>query len=345
MIDIAGYYGQNPLLTLYIICFVGVFGLVIGSFLNVVGLRLLSGESIVLPPSKCPKCKTKLKWYDNIPVLAYILLRGKCRYCKEPISIQYPIVEAITSAIFVLLFLKFGFSIATIMLWILAGASIAMCITDFREQVIFDAVSIPLIPIGLLFSFFNFGRYSSENISVLNFQIPDIFISAIVGVIIAFLIFESISIVSRIIIGQRAFGEGDTIIAMIFGAWFGWKAMLLTIVLGFVVQVIFTLPILFTKLIKTKDKQANISFAILIFSAIAPIVLNQFEFFYTQIGSIILITTTLSTATISALFFLKRIKSLNAYTILPFGPALITGGFVTIFFGEHIIKFLEHLGF
>ena len=337
MFDIAGYYGQNPILTTYIICFVGVFGLVIGSFLNVVGLRLLSGESIVLPPSKCPKCKTKLKWYDNIPVLAYLILRGKCRYCKEPISPQYPIVEAITSAIFILLFLKFGFSIATIMLWILAGASIVMCITDFKEQVIFDAVSIPLIPIGFIFSFFNLGGYPSENIQLLNFQIPEIFISAVIGVIGAFLIFEIISLISKIIIGQRAFGEGDTIIAIVFGAWFGWKITLLTIVLGFLVQVIFTLPILLIKLIKAKDKKANISFSVLVLSAIVPILLNKFEFFYTKAGSIILIVTTLSAAAISALTFLKRIKELNSYTSLPFGPALITGGFAAIFFVEYII--------
>ncbi len=340
MSDIINFYGQNQLLTCYIMGFVAILGLVIGSFLNVVGLRLLSGESIVLPPSKCPKCGTKLRWYDNIPVLAYIMLRGKCRYCKEPISPQYPIVEAITSAIFVLLFLKFGFSWATLMLWILAGASIVMCITDFKEQIIFDAVSMPLIPIGLVFSFFNFGKYSSENVSVLNFQIPEIFISSLIGILGAFLIFEAISLISKILIKQRAFGEGDTIIAMIFGAWFGWKAVILTIIIGFLVQVIFTLPLLIMKLIKIKDKVAIISFSTLIIAAITPVILNKFAFFYTEIGSILLILFTLGTATISALIFLKRMKELDAYTMLPFGPALITGGFVTVFFGEYLINFL-----
>ena len=340
MTDFFNYYGQSQLITYYIIGFVAILGLVIGSFLNVVGLRLLSGESIVLPPSKCPKCKTKLKWYDNIPVLAYIILGGRCRYCKEPISPQYPIVEAITSAIFVLLFLKFGFSWATLMLWILAGASIVMCITDIKEQVIFDPVSIPLIPIGLLFSFFNLGKYPSETIQVLNFQVSEVFISALIGTICAFLIFETISLISRILIKQRAFGEGDTIIAMIFGAWFGWEAVLLTICIGFLTQALFTLPLLIIKLFKSKDKTAGTSFTILITSAIAPIILNRFDFFYTAIASILLITVILGTATISALIFLKRIKELNAYTMLPFGPALITGGFVAIFFGQYIMDFL-----
>ena len=97
-------YSDNILLMLYVWILVFVFGLVVGSFLTVVGLRLLSGESIVFPPSKCPNCNTKLKWYDDIPVLAYILLLGKCRYCRKPISIQYPIVEAITGLSFLFIF-------------------------------------------------------------------------------------------------------------------------------------------------------------------------------------------------------------------------------------------------
>ena len=86
--------------------FIFCIGTVIGSFLNVVILRAFSGESIILPPSKCPKCKNKLKWWHNIPILSYILLRGKCYFCKEKISIQYQIVEFITGVIFVLVFLK-----------------------------------------------------------------------------------------------------------------------------------------------------------------------------------------------------------------------------------------------
>ena len=82
--------------SLVVLAFILIIGLVIGSFLNVVILRTVSGESIVFPASKCPKCNTPLKWYHNIPVLSYIFLRGKCGFCHEPISIQYPIVELLT---------------------------------------------------------------------------------------------------------------------------------------------------------------------------------------------------------------------------------------------------------
>src|ERR1700709_872332 len=90
-----------------LIPFVFAFGACIGSFLNVVVWRLPRGESLVTPPSHCPKCNTPLAWYDNVPVFGWIFLRGKCRYCKEPISARYPIVEAVTGALFVFYYVMF----------------------------------------------------------------------------------------------------------------------------------------------------------------------------------------------------------------------------------------------
>ena len=328
--------------TYYIYFLVLILGLVIGSFLNVVGLRFLTGESIIFPPSKCPKCKTKLKWYDNIPVLAYIFLKGKCRYCKEPISIQYPVVEIITALVFLIIYLKFGFTIATLLLWILASFCVVMCITDFKEQIIFDVTSIPMIPLGLIFSFFNIGNFSSHNVQLFqtNIYFPDIFLSSLIGIILAFLFFEIISLISKILIKHRAFGEGDTIIAMIFAAWLGWKAVLITICLGFLIQAVLTFPFMILKLFRKKDLIACVSFVMLVLAAMIPLFLNQFEFFYTSLGNIILIVSTLGTATISAFVFLKRIQKLQAFTLLPFGPALIISGFIVMFFKDLIIQFI-----
>ena len=331
-------YSHNILMTVYICFLVLVFGLVVGSFLNVVGLRLLSGESIVLPPSKCPNCNTKLKWYDNIPVLAYVLLLGKCRYCKKPISIQYPIVEAVTGLMFLGLFLKFGFSFATPMLWILSGACIVMCITDFKEQVIFDWVSMPLIPIGLIYSFFNIGAASAEPVKIFALSVQGTFISALIAIAVAFAFFEIISLLSKVFMKHRAFGEGDTIIAMIFGAWFGWKVLILTIILGLFVQAVFTIPLMIMKLAKSKDKTASISFAVLLLSAVIPLICNRFDVFYSGILSILLVLVTLLTAAISALIFLRRMRELNSYTLLPFGPALIVGGFIAFLLYEQIMS-------
>ena len=331
-------FEENIVFMLYISCFILVIGLVVGSFLNVVGLRLLSEESIVYPPSKCPKCNTRLKWYDNIPVLAWLLLRGKCRYCKAPISVQYPIVELLTGIMFLLIFLTFGFTLNTLMLWILLGACIVMCITDFREQVVFDWVSIPLIPIGLIYSFFNIGAIDSGSVNILGLNLPWTFVSGIIGILISAVLFEGFSLLTKLIIQHRAFGEGDTIIAMAFGAWFGWKAVLITIVLGLIVQTVFTIPLMIKKLFTAKDKVATASFFTLIFAAVLPVILNRFEFFYTGLGSLLLVIITLPLAAGGALIFLRRMRELNSYTLLPFGPALITGGFIVIFYFDYFMN-------
>jgi len=327
--SILAMYNIDPSFQYYVWFFVIIIGLVIGSFLNVVALRFLSNESIVFPPSKCPKCNTKLKWYDNIPILAYILLLGKCRYCKKPISVQYPIVEAVTSIMFLLVFLQQGFSLSTLMLWILFSCGIVMCVTDFREQVIFDAISIPLIPIGLIYSFFNLGNFVSDKIQVFNFgfSLQQTFIDSIIGTISAFLLFEIISLFSKLLFKQRAFGEGDTVIAMAFGAWFGWKIMLLTSLLAVLVQSICTLPIMIIKLIKSKDKIAITSFLILILSAIIPFALKLLPLTYQAIVFPITILL-LILAIICALIFLRRIRESNSFTLLPFGPAIIIAGFI-----------------
>ena len=95
------------LLSIIMLTFIFVIGLCVGSFMNVVILRTVSEESIVFPGSKCPKCQTPLKWYHNIPVFSYLFLRGKCGFCQEKISIQYPIVELLTGILFIALFLRF----------------------------------------------------------------------------------------------------------------------------------------------------------------------------------------------------------------------------------------------
>lgn len=132
--------------TILICLFVLITGACIGSFLNVVALRALSGESIVFPSSKCPLCNEQIKWYDNIPVISYLFtFRGKCRNCGGKVSVQYPIVEALTSILFLLIFLLFGISLKTLFLLILVCISIVITITDFRKECIYDVHSWILI--------------------------------------------------------------------------------------------------------------------------------------------------------------------------------------------------------
>ena len=133
--------------------FVVITGACIGSFLNVVALRAIAKESIIFPSSKCPKCNNPIKWYDNIPVLSYFLtFRGKCRSCGEKVSIQYPVVEAVSAVIFLAVFLAFGFTVKTLLLLILLCISIVITITDIKKEYIFNVHSWIFIITALIYS-------------------------------------------------------------------------------------------------------------------------------------------------------------------------------------------------
>lgn len=139
---------------LLLICFfVLITGACIGSFLNVVALRAISKESIIFPSSKCPLCNEPIKWYDNIPVISYLFtFKGKCRNCGEKVSIQYPIVEALTAILFLAVFLSFGVTFKTLLLCILLSVSIVIIITDIKKEYVFDVHSWILIIFAIITS-------------------------------------------------------------------------------------------------------------------------------------------------------------------------------------------------
>lgn len=135
-----------------------LLGLVIGSFLNVCIYRIPRGESVSFPPSHCPTCGHKIKWYENIPVFSYIfILRGKCSECKGHISIQYPIVEFITGILFYVFFLRFGLGILGIKYLIFICLLIIGIWVDFIHYYIPDRISLSIFVIGIISSFFTVG--------------------------------------------------------------------------------------------------------------------------------------------------------------------------------------------
>ncbi|MCD8024964.1 MAG: prepilin peptidase [Candidatus Gastranaerophilales bacterium] len=205
-----------------------VLGLCVGSFLNVVALRGLSGESIVLPPSKCPKCNNKLKWWMNIPVFSYIFLRGKCWYCKEHISIQYPVVELFCGFLFLFLFLKFGFSLQTLFFMIACSILTVMSVCDFKESVIIDFHAYILIFTGILYQLISNGIQGA--------------VFALIGAAIGFLLYEILVRIVYFFIGQRIFGEGDSLISAGIGAFFGWKMVFISAIISALIMVTAILP-------------------------------------------------------------------------------------------------------
>ena len=180
----------------YLLFWICVIGLCLGSFFNVVILRSLSNESIVFPASKCPKCNHKLYFWHNIPVLSYILLGGKCYFCKEKISVQYPIVELLTMLLFGVTFVKFGIDIKTIFVLFWLSCFIIMTATDIKAKLVDCNIAIAMGVVGILYNFIQFG------VSGL--------IASIIGLVIGALVLELIARSGYIFAGTRAMGEADT---------------------------------------------------------------------------------------------------------------------------------------
>ncbi|MGH9402924.1 MAG: prepilin peptidase [Terriglobia bacterium] len=134
--------------------FAALFGLVLGSFLNVCIIRLPNHQSVVMPRSRCPRCGELIHWYDNVPVLSYLALRGKCRNCHEHISALYPAVEMITACLFVAAFAEFGATALFFKAIIFAMLMVVLIFTDFSARIIPHSVTITGIALGLIFSFF-----------------------------------------------------------------------------------------------------------------------------------------------------------------------------------------------
>lgn len=197
-------------------------GASIGSFINVVVYRIPAGLSVLFPPSRCPHCLNQLKAYDNVPVLGWIWLRGKCRYCRSQIAIRYPVVEAITGLIFLIIFWIFEFSPLTIGYWIFCSWLLALSLIDLDTMTLPDPLTKSGLVLGVMF---NFGLtwFSTGNPTEVINQI----IFSITGAILGLWLFDAIANLGSIVLGKTAMGAGDAKLAAMMGAWLGWKYLLL----------------------------------------------------------------------------------------------------------------------
>ncbi len=224
-----------PLLTAV---FVLVFGLVIGSFLNVCILRIPEGKSIVLPASACPKCGALIRPYDNIPVLSYAALRGKCRTCKTPISWMYPAVELITGALFLACWAAFGLTPLAVKWAAFSAIMVVLVFTDLRERILPDAVNYVGLAIGLAISLFTppadgTALWLSNKLFAFPPPAPaisliDALLGAALGASLLWLVGEAYFRMR----GREGMGLGDVKMMLMAGAFLGVKRTLLTILLG-----------------------------------------------------------------------------------------------------------------
>ena len=193
-----------------------VLGLAVGSFLNVCIHRLPRGESLALPPSRCPACEYQLRWFDNVPVVSYALLAGRCRKCRSPISIRYPLVELATMALFVIHGEVFGWSALLVPRLLFACAMIVLFAIDLEHHLLPNVITLPAIALGLISS------------AVLPPGLVDALIGVVVGGGVLWLIGEAYFRYS----GHEGMGGGDVKMLAMIGAFLGWKLVLVTLVLS-----------------------------------------------------------------------------------------------------------------
>lgn len=196
-----------------------VLGLLVGSFANVCIGRWPHGESVIQPRSRCPKCLNSIKWYDNIPVLSWLVLGAKCRHCDQPISWQYPLVEALTGVLFLLVYWRFGFTLASPVYMFLAVSMVIVTFQDLADWTIPDEITIPGIFIGLLLSLV--GMFFPES-ALLTTQPFDALIGVVVGGGVIYLIDR----LTLIIANKPGMGFGDVKLLAMLGAFFGWQGVI-----------------------------------------------------------------------------------------------------------------------
>jgi leader peptidase (prepilin peptidase)/N-methyltransferase len=228
-----------------------LFGLIIGSFLNVCILRIPAEKSIVLPASACPKCAAPIRPYDNIPVLSWLLLRGKCRACKTPISPMYAVVELLTGLLFLACFYAFGLTPEALKWAAFAAIIIVLVFTDLRERILPDMVNYTGFGIGLAFSFVT-KPIDGTALWIANhlFDFPPpapvlSFVDAIFGAALGSGLLWIVSEGYFRLRGREGMGLGDVKMMLMAGAFLGAKRVLLTIfagaVLGSVLGLLFIL--------------------------------------------------------------------------------------------------------
>lgn len=209
-----------------------VFGLIIGSFLNVVICRVPEGISIVSPPSSCPTCDSQLKWYHNIPLLSWIALGGKCGFCKTPVSIQYPLVELITGLLSVLVYSHYGASVHTFIIIILSYILLSISVIDLKTYSVPDKLVRALLVLAVISIVGNF--------LFPNTFLPDlVWYESLLGVGAGFLLLYLIKFIGRIIYKQDAMGGGDLFILGYSGAFIGYKGVLYTFIFASFLAVVF----------------------------------------------------------------------------------------------------------
>ncbi|MBK5276673.1 MAG: prepilin peptidase [Desulfuromonadales bacterium] len=228
-----------------------VIGMLVGSFLNVCICRMPKNESVVFPPSHCPNCEYQIRWYDNIPVISYLLLKGKCRGCGTRISLQYPLVELLNGLLTLALFLRFGPTPEFLVLFLFCSALVVITFIDLEHQIIPDEISLSGIVIGFICSFFLQGHF---------------WLNSLLGILLGGGSLLFVAYAYQWLTGKEGMGGGDIKLLAMMGAFLGWKSIPFIIFCSSLVGSVIGISIM---LVQKKDSKLAIPFGpYLAFSAV-----------------------------------------------------------------------------
>lgn len=214
-----------------------IFGMIIGSFLNVCIFRIPNGQDIVTTPSHCPSCEKKLYWIDLIPVISYILLKGRCRHCQAKISMQYPMVELLNAILYVTIFQLYGFSVQMVGYCFFASNLIVIAFIDYRHRIIPNGIVLILLITGIIFKLL----YN-----------PFTYMDSIIGFFCA-----SVPMLMLSILFKGGLGGGDIKLMAVVGIFLGWKLTWLALFIASIIGSIIGIVLI---MLKKKDRKAMIPF-------------------------------------------------------------------------------------
>ena len=216
--------------------FVVILGGLWGSFANVCIYRLPKGKGVVSGRSHCPKCKKEIVWQDNIPIISYLILKGKCRKCKRKISSQYPMVEMINILLFLIIYFLFGISLTTILLMILSLSFLIIFFIDLKHFIIPNSLTFSMMILGFIKSF-------DPN---LNSIFPN-YINSLIGGLFGYGVIFSIIFFYKQIRKKEGMGLGDAKLLAVIGFWFGWIAIPFVLCLSSIFALVSVIPDLIKK--------------------------------------------------------------------------------------------------
>lgn len=282
-----------------------IFGTLWGSFFNVCISRIPQGKSIIFPASHCPQCKTKIPWYDNIPLISYILLRRKCRSCESPISLQYPLVELLTGLVFLFFFMQFGLSYELFFYLFVAGFLIIGAMIDLRYFILPEFTTIVPLILSLIITFI--ADISGQHVTILqvqNYLLKDFFtfsfpvypqlLLSLSGALIGFVGFLAIGKLGKLLFRKEALGGGDVILMAFIGSLTGPVGVFIVTLFGSFIGSFIGLIAMTLKLRKKPSEDDHIW--------------QEEDFSFTEEGY-----------------------------YLPFGPFLVCGALITLLWGQYFI--------